>query len=48
METKKTKRDTKGPKEHKKSWQETYASIDDIMTPYDVLQQDADGVAAHQ
>ena len=32
METKKTKRDTKGPKEHKKSWQETYASIDDIMT----------------
>ncbi len=32
METKKTKRDTKGPKEHKPSWQETYASIDDIMT----------------
>ena len=32
METKKTKRDTKGPKEHKASWQETYASIDDIMT----------------
>ena len=32
METKKTKRDTKGSKEHKKSWQETYASIDDIMT----------------
>ena len=32
METKKTKKDTKGSKEHKKSWQETYASIDDIMT----------------
>ena len=32
METKKTKKGTKGPKEHKKSWQETYASIDDIMT----------------
>ena len=32
METKKTKKDTKGPKEHKASWQETYASIDDIMT----------------
>ena len=32
METKKTKKDTKGPKEHKVSWQETYASIDDIMT----------------
>ena len=32
METKKTKRDTKGPKEHKASWQDTYASIDDIMT----------------
>ena len=31
METKKTKRDTKGPKEHKPSWQETYASIDEIM-----------------
>ena len=32
METKKTKKDTKGRKEHKASWQETYASIDDIMT----------------
>ena len=32
METKKTKKDTKGPKKHKASWQETYASIDDIMT----------------
>ena len=32
METKKTKKDTNGRKEHKVSWQETYASIDDIMT----------------
>lgn len=37
METKKTKKDTKGSKEHKKSWQETYASIDDIMTFLDNL-----------
>ena len=29
---KKKKKDTKGRKEHKASWQETYASIDDIMT----------------
>ena len=32
METKKTKKGSKGSKEHKPSWQETYASIDDIMT----------------
>ncbi len=32
METKKTKKGSKGSKEHKPSWQETYASIDEIMT----------------
>jgi len=30
METKKTKRDTNGPKEHKKNWQEQTATVDDI------------------
>ena len=30
METKKTKKGSKGSKEHKPSWQETYASIDEI------------------
>ena len=30
METKKTKKDTKGPKEHKKNWQEQTATVDDI------------------
>ena len=30
METKKTKKDTKGSKEHKKNWQEQTATVDDI------------------
>ena len=30
METKKTKKDTKGPKEHKKNWQEQTATVADI------------------